>query len=93
MTQTNDTLPIEIHAIDTGIGFTLDDLNWYAINNQTTIPLANSVEGIDTTLAYHNLTEIWNSGNHFALPENISFREVWINSTIPSVEQWHDYRC
>ena len=91
MTQTNDTLPIEIHAIDTGIGFTLDDLNWYAINNQTTIPQANSVEGIDTTFTQHNLTEIWNSGNHFAIPENISFREVWINSTIPSVEQWHDY--
>ena len=25
MTQTNDTLAIEIHALDTGIGFTLDD--------------------------------------------------------------------
>ena len=91
MTQTNDTLAIEIHALDTGIGFTLDDLNWYAINNKTTIPNADLVEAIDNTLMYHNLTDIWNSGNHFAMPENISFREVWINSTIPSVEQWHDY--
>jgi subtilisin family serine protease len=91
LTQTNELLPIEIYAADIGIGFTLDDLNWYGMNNQTIIPTANSVEGIDTYLNYHNLTDIWNSGNHFAMPENISFREVWINSTIPESEQWHDY--
>ena len=92
MTQTNDALAIELHAIDTGIGFSLDDLNWYATNNLTSIPNADLVEAIDTTLMYHNLTDIWNSGNHFAMPENISFREIWINSTIPTVEQWHEYR-
>ena len=91
LTQTNELIPIEIYALDTGIGFSLDDLNWYPINNQTTIPSADSVEAIDTTFTYHNLTEIWNSGNHFAMPENISFREVWINSSLPSSEQWHDY--
>ena len=61
------------------------------MNNQTIIPSADSVEGIDTYLNYHNLTDIWNSGNHFAMPDNISFREVWINSTIPDSEQWHDF--
>ena len=91
MTQTNELLPIEIHALDTGIGFSLDDLNWYSVDNQTTIPIADSVEGVDTTFVRHNLTEIWNSGNHFAMPENISFREVWVNSSIHSSEQWHDY--
>ena len=91
MTQTNELLPIEIYALDTGIGFSLDDLNWYSVDNQTTIPIADSVEGVDTTFVRHNLTEIWNSGNHFAMPENISFREVWVNSSIPSSEQWHDY--
>ena len=91
LTETNELLPIEIHAVDTGIGFSLDDLNWYAVSNQTTVPPADSVEGIDTYLNYHNLTEIWNSGNHFAMPENISFREIWINSTILESEQWHDY--
>ena len=91
LTQTNELIPIEIHALDTGIGFNLDDLNWYPINNKTTIPSADSVEAIDTTFTYHNLTEIWNSGNHFAMPENISFREVWINSSLPPTEQWHDY--
>ncbi len=91
LTQTNEIIPIEISALDTGIGFALDDLNWYAMNNQTTIPSADIVEGIDTTFLHHNLTEIWNSGNHFAMPENISFRQVWINSTIPALEQWSDY--
>ncbi len=91
MTQTNELLPIEIYALDTGIGFSLDDLNWYSVDNQTTIPIADSVEGVDTTFVRHNLTEIWNSGNHFAMPENISFREVWVNSSIHSSEQWHDY--
>ena len=91
LTQTNELLPIEIYALDTGIGFSLDDLNWYGIDNQTIIPSADSVEAIDTLFNYHNLTDIWNSGNHFAMPENISFREVWINSTIPESEQWHDY--
>ena len=91
MTQTNELLPIEIYALDTGIGFSLDDLNWYSVDNQTIIPNADSVEGVDTTFVRHNLTEIWNSGNHFAMPENISFREVWVNSSIPSSEQWHDY--
>ena len=48
LTETNELLPIEIHAVDTGIGFSLDDLNWYAVSNQTTVPSADSVEGIDS---------------------------------------------
>jgi subtilisin family serine protease len=91
MTQTNETVPIEIHALDTGIGFRLDDLNWYGVNNDTSIPPADLVEAIETTGAHHNLTMLWNSGNHFAIPENVTFREVWINSTLPEIEQWHDY--
>ena len=91
LTQTNEILAIEIHALDTGIGFALDDLNWYAMNNQSYPPNADLVEGIDTTFIHHNLTEIWNSGNHFAMPDNITFREVWINSTVPATEQWHNY--
>ncbi|MDE0954149.1 MAG: hypothetical protein OR994_05695, partial [Candidatus Poseidoniales archaeon] len=91
LTQTNETLAIEIHALDTGIGFALDDLNWYVMNNQSYLPNADLVEGIDTTFIHHNLTEIWNSGNHFAMPDNITFRELWINSTVPATEQWHDY--
>tara|TARA_B100000029_G_scaffold516560_1_gene630908 strand:- start:1076 stop:5068 length:3993 start_codon:yes stop_codon:yes gene_type:complete len=91
MSETNSIVPIRIHALDTGIGFRLDDLNWIPSDNQTSIPVADSVDAIDTNLAYHNLTEIWNSGNHFAIPDNVSLREVWINSTLPGVEQWHRY--
>ena len=92
LTHSNQILPVEIHALDTGIGFALDDLNWSPKNNLTTIPNADLVEAIDTDLNFHNLTSIWNSGNHFAMPENLSFREVWINSTVPAVEQWHEYK-
>ena len=91
MTEANSVIPIRIHALDTGIGFRLDDLNWISADNLTTIPEADSVEALDTELSHHNLTEIWNSGNHFAIPENVSFREVWINATLPEVEQWHRY--
>ena len=90
-TETNSIVPINIHALDTGIGFKLDDLNWIPSDNLTNIPDADLVEALDTELSYHNLTEIWNSGNHFAIPENVSFREVWINATLPEIEQWHRY--
>jgi len=91
LTQTNVSVPIRLHAMDTGIGFRLDDLNWEPMNEGTTIPEADLVEAFDTFGTYHNLTAIWNSGNHFAMPENLSLREVWVNSTLPEVEQWHDY--
>ena len=91
LTQTNVSVPIRLHALDTGIGFRLDDLNWDPVSQSTTIPEADLVEALDTTGSHHNLTAIWNSGNHFAMPENLSLREVWINSTLPEVEQWHDY--
>ena len=91
LTETNTAVPIQIHALDTGIGFRLDDLNWEPADNNTRVPEADIVEAIDTEMEYHNLTDLWNSGNHFAIPENVSFREVWINSTLPEVEQWHRY--
>ena len=93
LTQTNSVVPVRLHALDTGIGFRLDDLDWEAADQGTSVPDADLVEAIDTLDAHHNLTEIWNSGNHFAMPENVSFREVWVNATLPTVEQWHDYRA
>jgi len=91
MSYHNRSTPIQIHAIDTGIGFRLEDLNWFAVDNETIVPPADLVEAIETTGTHHNLTMLWNSGNHFAIPENVTFREVWINATLPEVEQWHDY--
>ena len=93
LTQTNVAVPIRLHALDTGIGFSLDDLNWEPADEDTSVPVADLVEAIDTDGNHHNLTAIWNSGNHFAMPENVSFREVWVNATLPQVEKWHDYRA
>ena len=93
LTQSNAIVPIRLHALDTGIGFSLDDLNWEPADEDTSVPLADLVEAIDTGGYHHNLTAIWNSGNHFAMPENVSFREVWVNATLPLVEKWHDYRA
>ena len=72
MTQTNTAVPIQIHALDTGIGFRLDLSELDSANNQTSIPDADLVEALDTELSYHNLTELWNSGNHFAIPDIVS---------------------
>ncbi|RZD50350.1 MAG: hypothetical protein CXT65_02170 [Methanobacteriota archaeon] len=91
LTQSNSVVPIHLHALDTGIGFRLDDLDWEPVDEDTSVPEADLVEAIDTAGVHHNLTSIWNSGNHFAMPENITFREVWVNATLPAIEQWHDY--
>lgn len=91
MSYHNTTVPIEIHAIDTGIGFKLDQVLWLPRDNLTVIPDANSVHVLDTQGNYHNLTTLWNHGNHSAIPENITLREIWINSSLPQIEQWHDY--
>ena len=93
LTQTNSVVPVRLHALDTGIGFRLDDLNWEPTDEDTNVPDADLVEAIDTVGAHHNLTSIWNSGNHFAMPENVTFREIWVNATLPAIEQWHDYRA
>ena len=93
LTQTNSVVPVRLHALDTGIGFRLDDLNWESTDEDTNVPDADLVEAIDTVGAHHNLTSIWNSGNHFAMPENVTFREAWVNATLPAIEQWHDYRA
>ncbi len=91
MTHHNQSTPILIHAIDKGIGFKLDQVNWSSTDGQTEIPDADSVQAIDTLGNHHNLTTLWNHGNHSSMPENLSFREIWINSTLPEIEKWHDY--
>ena len=93
LTQSSSVVPIRLHALDTGIGFRLDDLDWEPVDEDTIVPEADLVEAIDTVGVHHNLTSIWNSGNHFAMPENITFREAWVNATLPAIEQWHDYRA
>ena len=91
MSYHNSSVPIELHAIDIGIGFKLDQVQWLPRDNQTQIPSANSVHALDTEGNHHDLTTLWNYGNHSAMPQNVTLREVWINSSLPEIEQWHDY--
>ena len=88
LTQTNVVLPISLHAKDIGSGFHLSDLTWSGLDNRTTVPNATTVEATLSNLTLINITSIWNSGNHTS---NLTFREVWINTTLPTTEQWHDY--
>ncbi|MBP12244.1 MAG: hypothetical protein CMA71_01710 [Euryarchaeota archaeon] len=91
MSHHNQSAPILIHAIDRGIGFRLDQVNLSSTDNQTEVPDADLVQAIDTLGNHHNLTTLWNYGNHSSIPENLTFREIWINSTLPEIEKWHDY--
>ena len=91
MSHHNQSTPVLVHAIDRGIGFRLDQVNLSATDNRTQVPDADSVHALDTQGNHHNLTTLWNHGNHSSVPENLTFREIWINSTLPEIEKWHDY--
>jgi len=88
LTQTNETLPLSLHASDIGSGFNLDSLNWSGVDNNTIAPNATTVEAILWNLSSIEITELWNSDNHSS---NLTFRELWVNSTLPSDEKWHNY--
>jgi len=88
LTQTNVVLPISLHAKDIGSGFNLSDLTWAGLDNNTSVPNATTVEATLSNLSSMDITSTWNSGNHST---NLTFREIWINATLPATEQWHDY--
>ena len=90
LTQTNVVLPISLHAKDIGSGFNLSDLTWSGLNNNTTVPNATSVEARLSNLSWIDITTVWSSENQTT---NLTFREIWINSTLPATEQWHDYEA
>lgn len=90
LTQTNVVLPLALHALDIGSGFSLADLNWSGLDNNTSVPNATSVEATLWNLSTLDITNLWNSGNHSS---NLTFREVWVNSTLPAAEQWHEYQA
>ncbi len=88
LTQTNVVLPISLHAKDIGSGFSLSDFTWTGLDNNTSVPNATTVEATLSNLSSLDITSTWNSGNH---DTNLTFREIWINATLPATEQWHDY--
>lgn len=92
MTYTNELLDIQLHAIDIGDGFYLHNLDCLNLSNGTGALFAKHAYGVSSSGDIFNLTESWNNKN-FSNLSNISFREVMINSSIPEIEQWHDYRA
>jgi len=88
LTQTNVVLPISLKTRDIGSGFQLSDLAWTGLDNNTTVPNATSVEATLWNLSSIDITSLWNSNNRTS---NLTFREVWINSTLPATEKWYDY--
>jgi len=92
MTYANELLDIQLHAIDVGVGFSLDDFECSTLSNGTGRIIAKSAYGISTNEQIIDIMEAWNNDNYSNFT-NVSFREVWINSSIPEIEQWHDYRA
>ncbi len=93
MTQTNASLSMQLHARDIGIGFYLSNLSWPVGNtlSATTNVISDSAWGLDTDGRNHNLTGIWNGLEDNIVPD--LFREVWVNASLPSSEQWFDYHA
>jgi len=89
LTETNVVLPISLRAKDTGSGFQLSALTWTGLDNNTTVPNATSVEAMLWNLSTINITSIWNLADQDT--SNLTFREVWINTTLLETEQWHEY--
>ena len=84
LTESNTQVPINLHAIDIGIGFNLSELNWTWPSNNTTFP-ADSVWALSTNGTLHDLTSAWNGMEN--LSDNLLLREAWVNSTLPATEQ------
>ena len=53
---------------------------------------ASTAYGLSSNGSIFNFTDSWNNQNYSNF-SSIPFREAWINSTIPEIEQWHDYEA
>lgn len=92
MTQTNQITDIQLHAIDIGDGFYLENLECYNGSNKSGKLFADTASGLSYDGIFFNLTDSWNNEN-YSTYSSIIFREVWINSTVPEIEQWYDYNA
>ena len=89
-TEANSQIPIELHAMDIGIGFNISELSWTWPGNNTTFP-ANSAWGLSTNGSMHDLTQVWNGMVNET--ETPLLREAWVNSTLPASEQWFHFQA
>ena len=90
LTESNTPLPVNLHVRDVGIGFSLAEVSWDWPSNGTRFQ-ADYVWGVDVNGISHNLTSVWNeNSNQTSL---IPFREVWINSTLPKIEEWFHFHA
>ena len=89
LTESNTQIPLSLHARDIGIGFGLHQLSWDWPSNNSTFP-ADNVWGISTDGSTHDLTPYWNGSETL---QNLTLREVWVNSTLPNVEQWFNFHA
>ena len=90
MTYTNELIDIQLHAIDIGDGFYLENLECQNLSNNSGLLHASTVYGLSSNGSIFNFTDSWNNQNYSNF-SSVPFREAWINSTIPEIEQWHDY--
>ena len=90
LTETNEKLPINLHALDIGEGFSLEDLAWNWPSNNSTFP-AETVWGLSTNGSIVDLTGQWNGiENH---SDDFLLREAWVNASLPETEQWFDFHA
>ena len=89
-TETNSQVPLNLHAMDIGIGFNISELSWKWPSNNTTFP-ADSVWGLATNGSLQDLTQVWNGMVNDTEP--VLLREAWVNATLPSIEQWFQFHA
>ena len=92
MTYSNEIIDITLHAIDIGVGFSLEDFICVPLSNGTGNLIAESAFGISTNGDILEITDAWNEENYSNF-SGVIFREIMINSSIPEIEQWHDYKA
>jgi len=91
LTQTNQRIPLSLNSTDLGAGFSIQDVDWYLVESNETghRVVADSAWALSTSGSLLNLTSAWNDeANSSGTP---LLRHLWVNSTLPEVEGWHDY--
>ena len=91
LTRTNQQIPISLNSSDLGSGFSIQDVEWNLSGPNQSSPrvMADSAWGLTTEGTLLNLTLVWNDQANIS--EVPPLRHLWLNSTLPATEGWHDY--